>query len=270
MKTMVVTVALAWLALPSFGAVEYEFVQKTSSDDSSKPASDLTARAIVDGGRTRVDFIGGNAYPPGTYVVSTEGAHKLVFVDPAKQWYTEFNAAHAASTLGAANIRIANLKSEVRRLDDSQTIAGIETDHYRLTLTYEITLTMRNIPLRQRVQTDIDRWVTSRFASADAFGTSTLRTGNPDVDALMEAESGRIPGFAMRQTVTTRATFDPPKRRTELKIQPQRTVLREMWVTRIREVAPDASLFIVPASYRRADQPEQKAASQLTFEPKAN
>jgi hypothetical protein len=270
MKTMVVTVALAWFSFSAFAAVEYEFVQKSTSDDAMKPATDLTARAVIDGSRTRVDFLGGNAYPPGTYVVSIDGSQRLYFVDPAKQWYTEFTAAHAASALAATNIKIDNLKSEVRKLDDSPVIAGIETDHYRLTLTYDITLVMRNLPLRQHVQTDIDRWVTPRFASADAFGTSTTRTGNPAIDALIDAESGKIPGFAMRQTVTTRTTFDPPKRRSELKIQPQRTVMREMWVTRIREVAPDAALFVVPASYRRADQPEQKAATQLTFEPKTN
>lgn len=270
MKRLMVTVALAWLAVPAFAALEYEFVQKNTSDDAVKPVTDLTARAVIDGSRSRVDFLGGNLYPPGTYVVSTDGSQRLFFVDPAKQWYTEFNAAHAATALGAGNIRIENLKSDVKKLDDRQTIAGIDAERYRLTMSYDITVTMRNIPLRQHVQTDIDTWVTSRFKVDDTFSARGMRTGNAMIDQLIETETGKIPGFALRQTVTTKTSFDPPKRRSELKIPTQRTMVREMWVTKVKEVAPDASFFVVPASYRPADQPEQKAASQLAFEPKSN
>lgn len=267
MKRLMVTVALAMFAIPAFAAIEYDFVLKNQSDDSVKPVTDLTARAIIDGTRSRVDFLAGNLYPPGTYVVSSDDSQRLYFVDPAKQWYTEFNTSHAATTLGASNIRIDNLKSDVKRLGDRQTIAGIDAEHYRLTMSYDITVTMRNIPLRQHVTTDIDRWVTTQFTTTDLFGTTSMRTGNPMIDQVIDAETGKIPGFAMRQTVTTRTNFDAPKRRTELKVPAQRIIIREMWVTKVRETAPNASVFIVPASYRRADQPEQKAATQLTFAP---
>ncbi len=270
MRKLMGMVALAWIAVPAFAAIEYEFVQKNTSDDSVKPATELTARAVIDGSRSRVDFLGGNLYPPGTYVVSTDGSQRLFFVDPAKQWYTEFNASQAATALGAGNIRIENLKSDVKRIEDRQTIAGIDADRYRLTMSYDITVTMRNIPLRQHVQTDIDTWVTSRFVVLDTFSARGMRTGNAMIDQLIETETGKIPGFALRQTVTTKTTFDPPKRRSELKVPTQRTIVREMWVTKVKEIAPEASFFIVPASYRRADQPEQKAASQLAFEPKTN
>lgn len=270
MKRLMVTVALALIALPAFAAIEYEFVQKNTSDDPVTPVTDLTARAILDGTRTRVDFIGGNLYPPGTYVVSTDGSQRLFFVDPARQWYTEFNTTHAATALASSDIKIANLKSDVKKFDDRLDIAGVQTDHYRLSLTYDITLTIRGIALRQRVSTDIDRWTTQQFVGVDAFGTTTARTGNAAVDSLLDAESGKIPGFVMRQTVTTKTTFDAPKRRTELKVPTQRTIVREMWVTKVREIAPNAGLFNVPASYRRADQPEQKAVTQVTMEPAPN
>jgi hypothetical protein len=97
-----------------------------------------------------------------------------------------------------------------------------------------------------------------------------MRTGNAKIDEVIDTETSKIPGFALRQTVTTKTSFDPPKRRSELKVPSQRTMVREMWVTKIKEVAPNASFFVVPASYRRADQPEQKSASQLAFEEKTN
>jgi hypothetical protein len=47
--------------------------------------------------------------------------------------------------------------------------------------------------------------------------------------------------------------------------------VREMWVTSIREVPPDAALFTIPSNYRRADvQEAPKAAREtLTFDPPA-
>lgn len=270
MRKLIVTAALACIALPAFAALEYEFVQKNTSDDSQRPATDLTARATIDGHRTRVDFLGGNTYPPGTYVVSTDGSQRLYFVDPAKQWYTEFDASSAATALGASSIKIENLVSDVKKVSDNETVAGIEASRYRLTMSYDITVIMRKIPLKQRVQTEIDRWVTTRFGETDAYTASAMRTGNPQIDELIATESNRIPGFVLRQKVTTKTSFSPPKKRSELKVPTQRTLVREMWVTRIREVPPNAAIFIVPASYRRADQPEQKATSQVALEPKTN
>ncbi|MGN6186848.1 MAG: hypothetical protein ACTHQM_24705 [Thermoanaerobaculia bacterium] len=270
MKRLMVTVALALIAVPAFAAIEYEFVQKNTTDDAVTPITDLTARAILDGTRTRVDFLGGNGDPPGTYVVSTDSSQRLFFVDPAKQWYTEFNTAHAATALASSDIKISNLKSDVRKFDDRPDVAGISTDHYRLSMSYDITLTIRGIALKQRVTTDIDRWTTKQFVGVDAFGTNAMRTGNPEIDQVVDAESGKIPGFVMRQTVTTKTSFDAPKRRSELKVPTQRTIVREMWVTKVKEIAPNANLFNVPASYRRADHPEEKAMTQVTLEPASN
>src|SRR5688572_32876276 len=68
MKTLLVTVALTLVAVSSSAAIQYEFVQKNTSADPVEPVTDLTARAVVDGDRSRVDFLSGNLYPPGTYV----------------------------------------------------------------------------------------------------------------------------------------------------------------------------------------------------------
>lgn len=269
MKRLMVTVALALIAVPAFAAIEYEFVQKNTTDDSVKPVTDLTGRAVIDGTRSRVDFVAGNAYPPGTYVVSPDGT-RLLFVDPGNQWYTEFDAAHTATALGAAGIRIENFKSEVKKLDDRQNVAGIDADHYRLTMSYDISVTMRNLPLKQHVQTEIDSYTTTRFAAATDTFSRGVRTGNAMIDQLIDAETSKVPGFALRQTVTTRTKTDNAPRKSELKVPATRTMVREMWVTKVREVPPNGAIFVVPASYRRADQPEQKSASQLTFDSRGN
>jgi hypothetical protein len=272
MKRLLVTLAVAFVAVSASAAIQYEFVQKNTSADAVEPLSDLTARAVIDGERSRIDFVGGTLYPPGTYVVSTDGSRKLIFVDPIKEWFTEVNTSSVATALGASNIRITNLKSNMEKRDDRPIIAGHATEHTRLTITYDISVTVKSIPLKQHVRTEVDTWSTPEFAAAATSSfLSGMRTGNPEIDRMLDVEATQLKGFPMRQTVTTRTVADLPPSRSELKVPTTRTLVREMWVTSIRETAPDASLFVIPSKYRRADAQEApKAAKEvLTFDPPA-
>ena len=269
-NVLVLGVVLALVAVPAFAAIEYEFSQKTTTEDPLLPTTDLTAKAVIDGVRTRVEFRGGTLYPPGTYAVSTD-PRQVFFVDPVNKTYTEVNMAGATTALAASSIRIENFKSNLERLTDKPVIAGIETEHYRLFITYDISVRMGNIPLKRRVNTTIDSWNTNRFGDmAQDFisGGRTYSTGNEQLDKLMA--STRLPGFPLRQTITTRSQHDlPANRRSQIELAPVRTAVREMWVNSIREAPATGVVFTVPAAYGRADMPDApRAASQvLTFEP---
>ena len=271
MKRTLFAIALALVfTVPSYAAIHCDYVQKTVTEGGSAPPSDLTARAIIDGARSRVDFVGGNAYPPGTYVISTDGA-RYFFVDPVNKWFTEVNAAGTVSAIGASNIRIENVQSDVQKLDDRPLVAGVATDHYQLTINYDITLVMRSIPLKQKVNVVIDTYSTPLFGDVGRIAlASTIRTGNADIDRILDFETTKVPGFPMRQVVTTRTTFvgDRPAK-SQLEINPTRVVTREMRVTSIRESAADANAFIIPAGFVRADTPDlpRSATQVLTFEP---
>src|SRR5688572_10214812 len=162
MKRIWMGVALILVAHAAFAAIQYEFIQSSRSDSDGLPPMDLSAKAIIDGSKSRVDFVSGNAYPPGTYVISTDGARLLHFIDPTQKSYTEVSTLSIASAIGMSNIMIENLKSSVSRLEDQQLIAGLPADHYRLTLTFDITVTFKNRPLKQSIRTEIDKWTTVR------------------------------------------------------------------------------------------------------------
>jgi hypothetical protein len=270
MRKLLLTAALALIvATPSFAGIQYEFMQKTTGNDPVTPTKDLTARATVDGPSTKIEFLSGSIYPAGTYVLTTDAFRRLYYVDPSKQWFTEVNAAGIASSLGAAGITIENFKAETAQLPDQPVIAGAPTVHQRVTLTYDITVPMKSMPLTQHVQTEIDVWTTQKFGNLrNDFLERALRTGDPDLDRILEAEVARVEGFPMRQLVSTKTRYDL-KVRSNLNAPTTRTMTREMWVTSVRELDVPASTFVMPAGYRRSDQPEvPKATSQvLTFEP---
>jgi hypothetical protein len=271
MKKLLAVAALALVTAPAFAAIQYDFIQKNSSDDTSTPSSDLSGRTTIDGMNSRVDFLGGTIYPPGTYVISNDGSRRLFYIDPSKRWYTEVNAASVATKLGAAPIKIQNQKSNFEKRDDTMVIAGLEADHYRVTLTYDITVTMKGIPLTQHVRTEIDTWATPKYADVLASSVANVeRTGNAELDKLLDAETSKIRGLPLRQTVTTRTLFDlPTTSRSELKVPATRTIIRETWVTKIHETAAEPSLFRIPSGYRRADTPEtpRTATETLKFDP---
>lgn len=269
MKRTLLGLALTLLALPAIAAVQYDYRQKNLTEDAVVPTTELVARAIVDGARTRVEFVSGNLYPPGTYVVSNDGT-RLFFVDPAKKWYTEFNAAGAVSAIGASNIKIENLRSDVKDLGDGPQIAGVPTRHSMLTVDYDVTLTMRQIPLKQSVHTVIESWTTTAFGDLSLnVLASGVSSGNADVDKIMELETTKITGFPLKQTVTVRTTLPSRAVNSQLRVNPTRTVVREMQVMAVKETAPKANDFLVPAGFTRANTGERpKTATQiLTFEP---
>jgi hypothetical protein len=269
MKRLLVTLALVLIAVPSFAAIQYEFMLKNTSDDAAKPSSDMTGRATIDGTRSRVEFLSGSLYPPNTYVISADTSGRLYFVDPAKQWYTEINTAGIATALGASNIKIDNLKANVETLPDHSKIAGLDTDHYRIAISYDITLAMKSIPITQHVDTEIESWTTMQFGNLpQSFLTRGNHTGNAELDRLLETQTAKVTGFPLRQLVTTRTKYDVPAR-SKLDRPSSRTMTRETWVTKIHETTAEPSQFMIPVAYRRADQPDlpRNATQTLTFDP---
>jgi len=67
MRKVWVGMWLTFVVFPASAAVQYEFIQHTQSDVSLSRPSNLTGRALIDGDRSRVDFLTGDLYPPGTY-----------------------------------------------------------------------------------------------------------------------------------------------------------------------------------------------------------
>jgi hypothetical protein len=279
MKRIWMGVALTLMAHAAFAAVQYEFIQTSRSDAEGTPPMDLSARAVIDGPRSRVDFLSGNAYPPGTYVVSTDNSRKMRFVDPTQKTYTEVNAMTIASSIGMTNIKIENLKSMVTRLDDTMTVAGIATDHYRLTLNFDVTVKFSGRPLRQHFRAEIDKWTTTRFGDlAQDLAAATIQTGNAEIDELITAETTKIAGFPLKQSIritATNALMDKTRRSpSKLAIPTSTTLTREITITSIRELNKiEAAMFMVPAGFTRSDFADRvpKAQTQvLNLEPAGN
>src|ERR1051325_8249213 len=217
MKKTLLGLALTLTALPALAAIQYDYTQKSSTD----------------------------------------GA-RLFFVDPAKRWYTEFNAAGAVTAIGANNIKIENLRSDNKDLGDGPVMAGAPTRHFQLAIDYDVTLIMKQIPLKQSVHTVIDSYTTSKFGDLSLHILANgVRTGNSEIDQLLDLETTKMSGFPLKQTVSIRMTLQTRAVNSQLKLTPTQTVVREVQVTAIRELEPKATDFSIPAGFTRADASER-------------
>lgn len=272
----VVLAAVVWVPA-AFAAIEYDFHQINTSEIEQLPSGDLNGHAIIDGERWRVDFVGGTTYPPGTYVVSNNGSRTLLFVDPLSKSFTEVNVAAAAAYMGSSKITVDNAKCDIERLEDHPIIAGYPTDHYRMTVSYDMTVAMGALPVKQAVQTVVDEWTTSAFGEqASTFLSDRgTRTGNSTIDDLVDQENAKIKGLALKQRIeitTTNKNSMPAD--SKLKINPTRKQIRDFVITSIHRMDAQASSFVVPAAYTKSDprqvDPQQQKIHMLSLEPSGN
>lgn len=271
---LVMGILVAGTVQTLFAAVQYEFRQTTHSDLENVAPTDISGRGVIDGDRSRVDFLSGSGFTLGSYIISTNGTRTMTFVNPAKKTYVDVNGSGVAAAIGSARITVANKKINLTQLDDHPVIAGLPTDHYRLTMSYDITLAFGTIPLTQTVNEVIDKWVTQALGDvAETFlASGGIHTGNADLDDLIATENTKIKGFALKQTLTVTTTNDRQPQQTKLTMRRSITQTRELTLTSIEpkaSVPPDT--FVVPATYHKPDplrDDTQKAPLQiLTLQP---
>ena len=271
MKKGWVAFTLLFCAQTALGAVQYEFRQSGRSDLDVVPVTDMTGRALIDGAKSRIDILSGNIYPPGTYVISIDSSRTLFFVDPLANSYTEVNTTGLASAIGGGRVSVSNIEHSVREADDHPTIAGFPTKHFQMTIKYDMTVQFGNMPITQRVNTTIDKWTTNAFSDASDYfmSVAALRTGNPQLDQVIDLETSKVQGFPLRQIVKiTTTTTGRPVAGSQLKLNPTRVQSREILVTRIGETQASPASFTIPSRYKRAETGDVKPEVQiLSMEP---
>lgn len=271
-KIFVLLVFCGLITVTAGAAVQYEFRQTTRSEIEQLQGSDVTGRGLIDGSRSRIDFHTGSLYGPGTYVITEDGGKRVTIVNNSDKTYSQHDIGVMAARVGSQQIRIENLKTEFKRIDDRAIVAGLPTERYRLTANYDVTVFFGELSIRQRVETVVEKWTTTAFGDVaqSFFSSGLLKTGNAEIDRLIEAETGKFSGFPLRQVITvTTSAQDVIQSRTKLPLKNSRRQVSETVVTAIEARDVPASQFAVPAGYRKVDRPtsmEKSAALDVTLE----
>lgn len=251
-------------------ALRYEYREDVIAENSID-SKKMTARAVLDGDRGRIDVLTGNRYAPGSYIIR-EGEDRLYFVFPDRKQYNEVAIQKGPNRETANKVTIANPVISFEELADGPVIAGFPTRHYRLKAAYEMSMAFGKVVVRQKVEATVDKWTTTAFDATIARylddGGEALSTGNSEVDLLIKTEASKFKGLPLKMRSVVRTTPEQRMQGSKLNLPSSRQRVREMEVSRIEEVTVAPELFTIPQGFKRStDQAPAAAAHYLTMEP---
>lgn len=249
-------------------ALRYEYREDVIAENSIDTKK-MTARAVLDGDRGRIDVLSGNRYAPGSFILR-DGDVRLFFVFPDRKQYNEIPIQKGPNRETANKVTITNPQISFEELADGPVIAGYPTRHYRLKTSYEMSMKFGTVVVRQKVEATVDKWTTTAFDAAIAKyqDDSELGTGNSEVDLLIQTEASKFKGLALKMRSVVKTTPEQRMQGSKLNLPSSRQRIREMEVSKIEEVKVSPDIFTIPADFKLStDTAPAAAAHYLTMEP---
>ena len=257
LASALVLAATALLGAPAQAATYFESTTRMAAEQGGGEQV-LRTRSWVDADNAKVVFVESDnpAFPEGAYLLSNDGGRTLYLVNPEEKTYTIWDLSQALGALGAVmkgagpmfKIEVSDPKVEKLADEAGEKILGYDTHHYRFRTTYGMEMRIMGMGQASDVETVVDTW-TSSALSDPGFGAWLRRdppkTGIADLDKLMDAQIAQgIQGVPLRmRTVST--SRDKKGRET--------VTTTDMEVTTIREEAPPAGAFALPAGYEKVE-----------------
>lgn len=250
-RIAVFLLAVAVVASPALAGVYYEAVTRSEGKGAEMQASRV--KAWAHGESARVEFVesGNPMMAAGGYMVTEDGGKNLFFVNPKEKTFTRFDVEAMGQFVGGAskmvNMKISDHKVENLGEEPGGLVAGLPTTHYRYRTSYAMEMSVIGMKMRSNVVQEQDIWSAPKLVEA-ALGIWLRKNppsfGNPEFDAMVKAEMGKMQGFPLKSV--TRTTTTDKKGKSE-------TTVTSMEVTKLElDLVPNVS-FKVPAGYEEVD-----------------
>ncbi len=250
MKRFIVVLAALAVAMPALAGITYRFTTTTEGTRES------SVRGVVknDGAKGRVEITSGDEliFKSGTVILSGGGSTITVF-DPAKKTYYDLDLGkYLRQTAGGqspyVSVEIRNPRVAIRELGSGGMIQGYPTRRARLTTSFEVIPKYAGqLQMEIGMNLDSEIWLTDRLPAdaANVLTSSRLHTGVEAIDKIVDS-SASLRGFPLKQVTTTKATIG----NMSSSAGKSTTVVSD-----IRQVNVAPSEFVVPAGYRKTDDP---------------
>lgn len=249
---------LAGLAAEARAGFHYKATTRTEST-AGRGMGDVKVEGWVEGDKAKVEFreSGNPVFPKGGYLITKDGGQSMFLVDPSEKTYMRFDL---RAMMGAAGgmmegmgpllkFDVSNPKVEKLGEEDGGQILGYPTRRHRYRTSYSMTVKVFGMGRAQAIVSEDDVWMTDKL-SDKAFGVwlraEPLRTGNAQLDKLIDAETSKAQGFALKRVMTQTAT-DKGGKATK--------TTTTMTVDLLESANPPASAFEIPAGYEETEMP---------------
>lgn len=191
----------------------WEYMAVTKGDGNEQAAqANMTVKGLVEGAKARVEFINSSnpMMPSGAYVLSQNGGKTMYMVNPEQRAYSKWDMEAMMGFAGGAmqmmGIKFTQPKIEKIADEKGPALLGYPTRYYRFRTSY--TMSMNFMGMRRSTETvqDEEIWSTDRLNDAGFnmwLNQKPQKTGNPELDKLIEAELSKAQGFPLKRITTT-------------------------------------------------------------------
>jgi len=238
-------------------AYYFESTTTTTGDGLGRNGQVMNVRAWIDGPNAKVEFTEGDQmgfFTEGSYMLTTDGGQIIYLVNPAERTYSEMDIdqmlSMATSIMEAAGgivkMEFSNLSNERVAEGPGEEILGYPTTRYEYRTGYTMSMGVLGFKRSMRNENQQEIWCTDDFdADAEGFrvwlSPDRLRTGNPELDELIESQYQGLDCLPLRMRTTSTTTGERGREQTTSSTM-EVTVLRE-------ESSIGASAFELPAGF---------------------
>ncbi len=251
-KGLIVAAALLCVAGSASAGVYYEAV--TTTEGKGGGMGDVTVHAWVDGDMAKVEFTesGNPLMGPGSYLLTRNGGKTIYLVNPSEKTYAEWNMEAMMNMAGGAmkmakgmmNMKFTDPDVEKVGEEPGGSMLGMPTTHYTYRTTYAMEMKFMGMHQKNTTVQDQEIWSTTAL-DMPAMGIwlkdSGPKTGDEQLDTLIQAEMDKVKGFPLKQ-VTVTTTTDEKKGKSQ-------TSTTTMEVTKLEKTSVPASTFVIPPTY---------------------
>ncbi len=251
MTNRLLTVSAALLVLagtPLRAAVEF------TASISSGPRDRSSMRGLVDGPKARIEFTEGKTtgMERGSYMLTRDGGQTITLVNPAEMSYIRVDPEQMAASVGnlmnsAKGFMSMTFKNpSVETLSDEKgpEMFGMPTRRVRTRTSYTVETSVFGSKNISQIRRDDEMWVTTKMSDPGFnlwLKQGRIRTGNEDIDKLIELETAKISGFPLK-TVSKTVTRDAKGR--------EETAIATYEVTAWQAAVAPGAAFDIPAGYK--------------------
>lgn len=251
-RSLTLALLLALIAAPGFAGIHYKSITK-NQDGNGKSVGDIAVEGWVSGGNARVEIkeSGNPILKKGSYLITKNGGQTIYLVDPAEKTYGEWDIQAMLGAAGAmlnsmgplVKMEFSDPKVEKLAEDAGPTIAGVPTRHFKYRTSYTMKMKVMGMGQESATVSEQDLWVTDKISDA-ALGVwlrnTPPKTGNEQLDKLIDSEIGKVTGYPLKMVTVSTSTNKKGKA----------AVTRStMEVTELDTNATVKASFDVPAGY---------------------
>jgi uncharacterized protein DUF4412 len=260
MKRVINVLVLLTAATSAFAGITY----KVQSSTNGLRNVTIAGTVAVDGPRMRMDITSGDnlLFKDNSIVLSNDGGRTMTVIDPDTRTYFEMQLDQmigaAMSSLRSNPMFKMSFENPTVAVKDEgvgEPIDGYRTRKSALEASYDIAIDAMGQKMSTHLDMRTESWTTDQLSAelVNFLQQRGIRTGIPEIDKLIDAQSESVKGFPLKQVSTVKVNQGGQ----------DVTMTTVATVSNIEKKDIAASQFVMPAGYTKVDDPVSKMMKTL-------